>query len=111
MSKYSSYSVGYAGDYASVTLGLVKPIISESSMPKDKYNRASFQVITTSETFRQATLSDAVEKALHQKDYSTYVTLLNAQSSLNHFISENGSINPNEAADWETVQVPELKMA
>lgn len=101
MSKYSSYKVGYAGDYASVVMDFNEPVITRSERPKDKHHRESFEVVTTSQTFNQGSLSKAVEGALASKDYSSYVMLLEAQSSLNHFVRENGAINPLEAADWE----------
>lgn len=110
MSKFSSYAVGYCGDHATVRLNLKQPVMSWSDKPKDEYNREMFPVITTSQTFNRAGISVAVREALQQKDYSTYVTLLNAQWALNQFIRENGSTNPYEAADWE-VERPALKMA
>lgn len=111
MSKFSSYSVGYNGDHAAVTLQLTKPEISTSSKPKDKDHRETFEVVTVSKSFNQQGIVVAAKEALAGKDYSTYINLLNAQSSLQHFINQNGNTNPYEAADWETTDQPALRMA
>lgn len=111
MSKFSSYTVGYIGDFAGVILNYETPVVVKSSKPKDKHNRELFDVIHTSQSFNQASLKTAILDSLEQKDYSTYVTLLNAQFTLNHFIHENGLTNPYEATDWEIDRAPALKMA
>ena len=101
MSKFSSYTIGYAGDYATATMQLEKPVVTMSSKPKGKYYRESFLVVTTSQLFNRESIVAAVKDALTEKDYPSYIMLLNAQSSLNSFIRENGAVNPAEAADWE----------
>lgn len=101
MPTFTSYTVGYHGDHAGVRLELDKPIITRSEKPKEKYQRESFEVVTTSESFNRESLAVAVKAALADPNSPNQNILLNAQKELNEFIDENGLTNPHSEADWE----------
>lgn len=99
--RYSSYKVGFLGDFAAVTFMLTTPKISESSTQVSKYQRRSFTVTTLSECFGQAALDQAI---INETDPHTLPMLEEAKKDLQSFIENNGKTNPNEAIDWEPVR-------
>jgi len=106
-SLYNDFAVGYHGDHAGVTCTLVTPRRSVSSCPDGKFRRKSFEVVTTSDQFNLQSIGDRIEKADEiGLTPETVVFLGQARLALEEFIAQNGSLNPQEAIDWETPSEP-----
>lgn len=101
---YKSFEVGYLGDRAGVRLDLTTPYTTTQTMPKDKFNRASYDVVTDSHTYSLETLTARIE--LKSDSAATLDVLTQAQESLKSFIAKNGLTNPLEAADWVEDDIP-----
>ena len=101
---YKTFNVGYLGDFAGVICELVKPTVSTSSCPKDRYHRQTFMVTTTSHSFNRKSLENLIHDiASEGSDIATLEFLKAAQAGLKKFIDVNGETNPNEALDWAPV--------
>jgi hypothetical protein len=94
--------VGYAGDYAAVTLALVKPVVTQGER-HEKFRTVCFDVIKTSDMFNLESLSDKIGEVEKGGDVSTLQVLKNAWDRLTTFVQENGKYNPAESIDWEPV--------